>query len=294
MSKHTTIGSLPGPIQTERCLPTWQLVVIMLALIALYFPVYRELAGTLWQQEAYAHGPLIVLACIGLMVARRSVLLKLTLTVHPAPGLMLLLVGLAMLWIGVTRSFPGWMTASHIPVISGIILMLWGGRGLRVLWFPVLFLFFVIPLPGIFIEVMTWQMKEWIAMSSVATLQALGYPVARSGMIILMGQYQMLIADACSGLHSILSLSALGMLYAYVSARQQPARAVCLLLSVIPIAMAVNGLRTLILLLMTFHHGDAVGRYWHDLTGTVMFLMALALLLVFDKSLVVLFRGRHR
>ena len=280
-------GHITAPITTNgnRVRPL-NLYAIFFALLIAYAPVYRELAASLWHEQAYAHGPLILLAVLALIASRRAELYGLMLTPRPLAGGLVLLVGLVMIWLGVMRSLPAWMAASHIPVLAGISMMLWGARGLRTLWFPLLFLVFLIPLPAIFIEVMTWQMKEWIALSAVGVLQAFDYPVARSGMIILIGQYQMLIANACSGLHSILSLSALGMLYVYLAARHDRLRAMLLLSCVLPIALAANVLRTLVLLLVTFHGGDAAGRYWHDLMGTIMFVVALAMLLLVDRSIV--------
>jgi exosortase len=270
------------------------LYAILIALLGAYLPVYRELAASLWREEAYAHGPLILLAVLALTAAHRAALSRLAPTNRPLAGSLILLAGLVMLWLGVMRSLPAWMAASHIPVFAGIIMMLWGKRGLRTLWFPLLYLVFLIPLPPIFIEVMTWQMKEWIALTAVGLLEAFDYPVARSGMIILVGQYQMLIANACSGLHSILSLSALGMLYVYLVARHDRLRAMLLLGGVLPIALAANVLRTLVLLLVTFHTGDAAGRYWHELMGTIMFVVALAMLLLLDRIFVLTLPGRKR
>jgi exosortase len=277
----------------ERFRPI-HLYAILLALLAAYVPVYRELATSLWRVEAYAHGPLILLAVLALTVAHRAELSRLAPTRRPVAGGLVLLAGLVMLWLGVMRAFPAWMVASHLPVFAGIVMMLWGQRGLRTLWFPLLFLVFLIPLPAIFIEVMTWQMKEWIALTSVGLLDALGYPVARSGMIILVGQYQMLIANACSGLHSMLSLSALGMLYVYLAARHDRLRAMLLLGGVLPIALAANLVRTLVLLLVTFHAGDAAGRHWHELMGTIIFVVALAMLLLLDRTLLLTLPGRKR
>jgi len=277
----------------ERFLPI-HLYAILLVLLAAYAPAYRELATSLWHQEAYAHGPLNLLAVLALIVARRTELSRLAPTSRPLAGGLVLLAGLVMLWLGVMRVFPAWMAASHIPVFAGIVMMLWGQRGLRTLRFPLLFLVFLIPPPVIFMEVMTWQMKEWIALTSVGLLDAMGYSVARSGMIILIGQYQMLIANACSGLHSMLSLFALGMLYIYLAARHDRLRAMLLLGGVLPIALAANVVRTLVLLLVTFHAGDAAGRHWHDLMGTIIFLVALAMLLLLDRTLLLTLPGRKR
>jgi exosortase len=117
-------------------------------------------------------------------------------------------------------------------------------------------------------------------------LYGLDYPIARSGVVLSIGQYQMLIADACSGMNSIYSLAALGFLYLYLTASRNHTRTALLLASIVPIAVAANFIRVLILILVTFHLGDDAGQsFFHGSAGMALFVTALLLLLGFDALL---------
>jgi exosortase len=119
-----------------------------------------------------------------------------------------------------------------------------------------------------------------------SVLYGLGYPIARSGVMLSIGQYQLLVTDACSGLNSLYSLTALGLLYLYLTASGNIARTVCLLASIMPIALAANFMRVLILTLMTFHLGDEVAQsFLHGFAGMTLFAIALLLLLGLDVLL---------
>jgi exosortase/archaeosortase family protein len=196
--------------------------------------------------------------------------------------------------------------ASQMPVLAGILLVLRGTAGLRLAAFPLLFLAFMMPLPGMVVEAMTGQLKELLSAASVDLLHALGYPAARSGVVIVVGQYQLLMADACSGLHSLFSLAALGLLYVHLTARRDEsktggtgggqgdgyrgAHVALLLAAILPVALAANLLRVVLLILVTYHGGDALGRQIHEAMGVLVFLVALALLFAVDGALLALAR----
>jgi exosortase len=132
---------------------------------------------------------------------------------------------------------------------------------------------------------MTGPMKEAVSASAAGILYAAGYPVARSGVIVVIGQYQMLMADACSGLHSMLSLAALGVLFTYLIHRGGRVSKGLMLAAVLPIAFAANLMRTATLLLVTYHGGDAVARQWHEAMGVLALLGALGLLVGLEACL---------
>ena len=91
--------------------------------------------------------------------------------------------------------------------------MLGGRQVLRQMAFPLFFLIFVLPYPGWVIDSLTQPLKLMISQGAEWLLYLAGYPVARSGVLISLGQYRLMVADACSGLHSLIFLSALGLLY---------------------------------------------------------------------------------
>src|SRR5206468_10243025 len=92
---------------------------------------------------------------------------------------------------------------SQLFVVAGSLLLMKGVPCLRAAWFPVLYLIFMVPLPGSFVDAVTGPLKQWISDIVTSILYASGYPIARTGVILSIGQYQLLVADACSGLHSV-------------------------------------------------------------------------------------------
>src|SRR4029079_17428150 len=103
-------------------------------------------------------------------------------------------------------------------------------------------------------------LKQWISTIVVSVLYAVGYPIAQSGVMISIGQYQLLVADACSGLHSMFSLSALGTLSVCIGGRKSGVHSAIMRPSILPIAFIANICRVIVLVLITYHLGDAAGQ----------------------------------
>ena len=143
----------------------------------------------------------------------------------------------------------------------------------------------MIPLPGILIDILTSQLKEWISLLCELLLYQFGLPVARNGVVISIGPYQMLVADACSGLYSMFSLSALGVLFIHFSGRALPLQRFCMLLSILPIAFVANLARVILLVLVTYYMGDGYGRWMHDMASPAIFMIAMFLLFSLDRGL---------
>ena len=265
----------------------WPVVMLplLLGLAALYGPAYVELAGTLWQSEQYAHGPLIALVSAGLLWHLRRPLGALPDAWSPAAGSAALAGGLLLAVLGLSQHIHLLTFASQPMVLAAVLLLMRGRAGLRMAWFPLLFLLFIVPLPGIFVDTLTNHLKAWVSFSAEEILYQLGYPVARSGVVITIGQYQLLVADACSGLHSMLSLSALGALFVYLMSRTSRWHNALMLASLLPIAFVANLGRVLLLALITFHHGDASAQALHAGLGLSVFVIALVLLIGLDGVL---------
>ena len=139
----------------------WALVIAGLAL--LYVPTYIDLARTLWRDDAYAHGPIVLGVFCWLAWRARGALLRATPAPMPVAGSILFGSGLLLWLLGRTQSLPVFEVASHIPVIAGVILMLAGRRGLRAFAFPLLFLVFLIPLPGFVMDAITVPLKTLVS-----------------------------------------------------------------------------------------------------------------------------------
>ena len=281
---------------------------LLFGLLVLYAPIYADVSRTLWQEEDQSHAPAIALAAAVLFWQLRQALAALPAPRHVLSGAALLGGGLLLAVAGHSLEMPLFSMASQMPVLAGILLVLRGTAGLRLAAFPLLFLAFMMPLPGMVVEAMTGQLKELLSAASVDLLHALGYPAARSGVVIVVGQYQLLMADACSGLHSLFSLAALGLLYVHLTARRDEsktggtgggqgdgyrgAHVALLLAAILPVALAANLLRVVLLILVTYHGGDALGRQIHEAMGVLVFLVALALLFAVDGALLALARRR--
>jgi len=204
----------------------------------------------------------------------------------PIPGFALLMFGLLLYVLGRSQAIAIFEAGSLAPVLAGVLLAMRGWPGLRALWFPILFVAFLVPLPVIFVDTLTGPLKQSVSEITVQILRTAGYPIARDGVIITIGQYQLLVADACSGLNSMFSLSALGLLFMYLTARVSLLHNAVMLACILPIAFAANIVRVLVLILVTYHFGDEVGQgYLHGSAGIVLMLIALVALLALDGVL---------
>src|ERR1700752_5210661 len=170
-------------------------LVLLAGLLVLYVPTYVSLARTLWREDDYAHGP-IILAVIAWLVWRElhrgQTPFFTQRKTGSVPGFCLLILGLLMYGVGRAVGLPLFEVGSHIPVIVGALLMV-GGPGLvRRFAFPLLFLVFLIPLPGFILETISTPLKELVSAAVAGVLGFAGYPVEREGVVLLVGDHQML------------------------------------------------------------------------------------------------------
>ncbi|NUR44851.1 MAG: exosortase, partial [Sphingomonas sp.] len=168
-------------------------------------------------------------------------------------------------------------------LIAGGYLLL-GGRLIRSIWFPLLYLALALPPPDTVVAAITQPIKIAISSWAVTLLHALGYPIASSGVTIQIAQYELLVAAACAGLNSIISLGAICMFYGYLRHRQNFPAFIVIALSVIPIAIFSNFTRVLILILVTYYLGESAAQgFLHDFAGLTMFSVALLTVFLIDS-----------
>jgi exosortase B len=281
------IGSRTFTSTSSPFLQTWW--PVLTGLLVLYAPTYFDLSRTLWTREEHIHGPMVLLAVSWLFWRQRSVLLLTARETRTLPGSVLLGLGLFLYAIGRSQEILLFEVGSQIPVLMGALLIAQGIPSIRVLWFPLFFFLFMIPLPGVLVDAMTGPLKQQVSVLAESILYAAGYPIARSGVVLTIGPYQLLVADACSGLNSMLSLSALGLLYLYLLHDRNWLRNGLLIASILPIAFAANVVRVIVLVLVTYHFGDAAGQgFLHGFAGIVLFVVAISGLFTLDAVLGVL------
>jgi exosortase B len=154
------------------------------------------------------------------------------------------------------------------------------------MWFALFFMVFMIPLPGVFVDALTQPMKMAVSYVAEFVLYHFGYPISRSGVILQIGQYQLLVADACAGLNTLFTLEALGLLYLNLIRHQSAIRNILLAILIVPISFIANVIRVIVLTLITYHFGDEAGQgFLHGFAGMVLFMAALMLIIACDGLL---------
>jgi exosortase B len=261
----------------------WPVVV---GLVGMYVPTYLRLAHDTWTTDDQAHGPIVLAISIWLLWRQRRTFWTLPKARSPVAGSISLTLGVLAYVVGRSQSVPLLDVGSQIPILIGIVLCVYAWPGLRIAWFPILLLVFLIPLPGILVDVVTAPLKEYVSLLTERFLYFAGYPIARDGVTLAIGPYQLLVADACSGLHSMYSLLAVGLLYVYLTKPKGYCRKAVLVLSMVPIAFIANLVRVITLVLITYHFGDVAGQgFLHGFAGVLLFSMALGLLFCLDSLL---------
>ncbi len=272
-------------LAAPRTIPWW---ICVLGLLALYVPTIWGLAFNIWSSEEQSQGPIVLLICIWL-IWRAWDRIDDTSSSSPQPLIGWLLVAIALLLyvFGRSQRILSAQTLSVIFLLPGLVLLLRGPRQLRAAAFALFFMIFVIPLPATVVDAITQPLK--LAVSSVATsvLYSAGYPIARTGVILQIGQYQLLVADACSGLHTLFSLEAMGLLYLNVVRHTSLMRNIVLAILIVPISFAANVIRVMVLALITYHFGDEAGQGFlqHQGAGMVLFMTALIFIIATDSGL---------
>jgi len=258
--------------------------VVLAGFLLLYLPTYYDLATTQWHLTEQGHGPIILVLSWWFIYKACPKLLDLQ--AQPAPGFGFTLLAFAVLLYAFGRSQTILMfeVSSQIAVLAAIALLYKGLRALRIIWFPLFFLLFMVPLPDFLVSAITTPLKTLVSAAASSVLAWFDYPVGRSGVMITVGQYQLLVADACAGLNSMFTLEALGLVYMNIMNYTSAPRNIALALALIPISIVANITRVIILILVTYHYGDAAGQgFVHDFAGMVLFFVALSLMFVTDK-----------
>jgi exosortase B len=203
-------------------------------------------------------------------------------------------LALSLYALGRSQDIIMFQIGSQIVLLVALLLVFKGSKALRLAWFPLFFMIFMVPLPEALVAVVTAPLKSAVSAVATSLLYLLGYPVGRTGVIMTVGPYQLLVADACAGLNSMFTLEALGMLYMNLMRYTNVVRNVALGLLLIPTAFVANIARVMLLVLVTYHFGDEAGQgFVHKFAGMVLFFVALALMLGLDKFLG-LFLPAHR
>jgi len=261
----------------------WSPVILGLAI--LYLPSLKDLFTTIWASDEQMHGPIVLGISLWLLWRNWPAMLA-------APqnttnwAWPLIVFALLLYALGRSQDILLFEIGSVIWLLVGIGLLNFGHKAVRLQWFALFFMCFMVPLPGTVVDTVTMPMKMFVSYVAEHVLHWAGLPIARSGVILQVGQYQLLVADACAGLHTLLTLEALGLLYLNLVRRDSALRNITLALLIVPISLTANVIRVMALTLITYYWGDAAGQgFLHGFAGMVLFLSALLLIVGFDSAL---------
>lgn len=255
----------------------WWLLGLLVLLGGLYWSIVADMVVDWSRDENYSHGFLVPVIA-GYFLWRRWSDLK-DRTIRPDPlGLLVIIAAalqLLVAWLG-TEYFT--MRSSLVVFIAGIILF-WYGRGvLRGMLLPILFLLFMVPIPYIIYDMVAFPLKLFVTKVSVGFLQGVGITVLREGNIIQFPAITLEVADACSGIRSLMSLLALSVAYAFIVPMRLWKRWI-VVVAAVPIAIATNAFRVIGTgLLAHFYGAKAAQGFFHEFAGLAVFALALVLL----------------
>lgn len=271
-----------------RALPAWPYLLVVLCTLALYVPLYVGLSEDVWPAEDDFHGPIILLISLWLAARRLPDFIALP-AQHGAAGWFGwggLLAGLLIYAVGRSQDIYVLGLGSQLLVVPAAILAIKGWPSLRLVWFPIFFLAFLVPLPDFIVSGLTGPLKHLVSVIAENLLYMVGYPIARTGVSLSVGPYELLVADACSGLNSIFTLTALTALYLHLMRYDSVPYSAVLLALAIPIAIAANVVRVITLVIVTYHLGDEAGQgFIHSFAGLFLFAVALSMLMALDGVL---------
>jgi exosortase len=254
-----------------------ELLVILALLGALYYPIIPLWVSELYSDPNYSHGFIVPLIS-GYFVYLRMAELNAAPVQPSNHGLWLLCGGLLLLVVAYVGTEYFTMRSSIIIISSGIILYLFGKAVFRLLLLPLGYLFFTVPIPYIIYDAVAFPLKLFITKYSVVMLKLFGIIVWREGNIIMFPNIELEVADACSGIRSLVSLVALGVAFAYVTQDRNWKRVV-LVASAIPVSVFANGVRVVSTGVLAQYWGaKAAEGFFHEFAGIAVFALAIALL----------------
>ncbi len=261
---------------------------IITGLIVLYLPSLVDLFRGVWSTDQQAHGPIVLSIACWLIYRKWPDMWRVSegQPALPTVGWPILIFGLLFYVVGRSQEILVLEIGSVIWLLAGILLLMRGKAALKAQWFSLFFMLFMIPLPGSIVDAVTMPMKMAVSYVAENILFWAGYPIARTGVILQIGQYKLLVADACAGLHTLFTLEALGLLYLNIIRHDSLFRNITLAILIVPISFTANVIRVMVLTLITYHFGDEAGQgFLHGFAGMVLFLSALLIIIAVDSIL---------
>jgi exosortase len=267
----------PGNRRAHYAHFAWGLAVICLLIAVVYYHVLVKLATDWWQIPDFSHGFLVPLFSAYLVWEKRETL-RSTIIAPCWGGIAVIVLGLFVLLLGVYGSELFLSRVSLVIVLAGLVLCFGGRQFLKELSFALLVLLLAIPIPAIIFNQITFPLQILASKLASALLPLFGVPVLREGNIIELPLMKLEVAEACSGIRSLMSLFTLAVFYGYFLEKSNWRRVALVLVS-IPIAIAANAVRILGTgLCVQYWDPDKALGFFHEFSGWVIFMVSLVCL----------------
>jgi exosortase len=264
------------------------------ALAILGIPTAVTLGQQVWSTEVGAQGPIVLFTALWLLWRKAPELARDGTPGQPWLTALGFAISLAVYVFGRAYDFISLEVAGLYGVFVAFLHAFVGVRVLLKIWFPLLYLAFIVPPPGWVIDSLTAPLKEFVSFAATGILQFFGVPILREGVTLIVAQYQLLVEDACSGMNSLMGLIAISLFYIYLLRNASWRYSLFLVCLVIPIAIVANILRIMVLVLLTYFFGDAVAQgFLHVTAGLFLFATALGLVFVVDNLISWFLAGRR-
>jgi len=262
----------------------YYLLLCLLMLTIVYLSIVPPMVKDWYTDGNYSHGFIIPLIAGYFLYERRNALQKIF--VEPwGPGLLVIILGLVQLtvaWLG-TEYFT--MRLSLVVLMAGMVLYFFGREVFKIALLPISYLIFMVPLPYIIYDAMAFPLKLFVTKVSVGVLSSVGVVVLREGNIIMFPTTTLEVADACSGIRSLMSLLALSVAYAFFVNTTTVKRWI-IIASAIPIAIFTNSLRVIVTGILAQYWGaKAAEGFFHEFAGMVVFALAMVMLVALGAIL---------
>jgi exosortase len=267
-----------SPLESRRNMV--YITVFLIALVTLvYWPILAAMAHHWKIDPDYSHGFLVVPLALYFAYERKYELEGAE--IHGSWwGSALLAFGLLLLAIGQLGSLYTPLRAGFVFTLMGLVLQLLGWQVYRILFFAMAFLLLMGPLPEALVNVVAFPLQLIAAKWAVWSMQVVGIPVLLEGNIIHLSEGNLFVAEACSGLRSLMALLTLGVVFAHFFRRGRRLQQVILVASTIPIAILVNAMRVALTGVLAHYYGqEAAGGFIHEFQGMITFTVAFFLLL---------------
>lgn len=260
------------------------IVALVAAIGVVYAGVLSSLARQWASDDNYSHGFFVIPLALYFAWAKRDALSRAP--VRPGPAGLLLVAGSLMIWAAGLLGSELFLTrVSLIGVIAGTVWFVWGQRRARILAFPILFLLLMIPLPSIIFNQLAFPLQLFASQVGESAIAAAGIPVLREGNVLHLPARTLEVAEACSGIRSLVSLLFLAIVLGYFTDLRGGGK-VILALSALPIAIIANAARVAGTGLAAEWIGpEAADGFFHTFSGWLMFVVAFGALLLLQQFL---------